>query len=394
MAFKEYENRQQLAQSKLAPEFVQSFQSILADASEAAQNQSLPTASAAATTATPFSDLDELDFKNDGIEVLSGIINERSTAKLHDNFMRTIVYYAKNVGCEIDEYLKVVNYWEPPSKLCQYLQQWSTSLYPTLKQRFIQELECVKATVICANDMSIPCHQDISYTQDAKHEFSLLIPLYSFDTCDDNNGFGELLFEFLPSRCADLKASPPIDFHKMNFYDEIRDSSEWRNNAVLISVQSCHGVLFDSRLWYRFEMEETNKRVLLIQTNWRRRYFDFTEDYFCDIDPVFTSWTDKNMIVDILKQGLFHCFHLVAPANFKECVRSWKIALKDEVKEKNAISIDRVRVQQVLDKLWLQILGKEYHGGGDYFGSMFRRLWTYLLIPITNKVQIKFNDEP
>lgn len=323
-----------------------------------------------------------------GVEPLNDLIDERTANKLVQVITKGIQKYASDIPCSVDEYIRSVYCWQPPSFLCVVLNQWVTSfLHAKVKQIFGCDLKVQRILLINAVTMSIPCHQDIVYNQNDPFEYSTLIPLQINET-SNNSSDSEVLFEFLPFS-HNKNTSPPVDFHDPNFCDVKRNTREWKSNAFPIAMKRHQAILFDSRIWYRFESGQTAPNTnFILKVNWK------LTDSTIKSDPWNDMWSNKYIITSILQQGLNYCFQDFKPHNFKACMLGWMTHLVEGSKEDILIEINCDKVLLLLQKLWILDYAEEHHGGYDVEGKIKRLLWTELLNPLQDRLEVSLaNDQ-
>lgn len=348
-------------------------------------------------TTSKVSTMEDLTLDNHGVAVLSDVISGRASKKLIQVITRDIQRLAAEIPCTVDEYLASVNCWEPPSSLSGLLAQWVISaFYPKLKLLFGHNLKEPKTIVMNVINTNVPCHQDIAYSQDSPYEFGVFLPLHFNEKQYNDSDEDEFLFEFLP--CSHKSnVSSPVDYHEPNYRDTKRETSEWNSNALLISPLAHQAILFDSRVWYRFEGKRSESKPpqtsFVLKMNWKRTDFVITNDYRCAKDTGYGIWTNQYFLTSILQQGLVYCYQKFKPHNFKDCLKAWICALMEKNDEHSLIEINRERVLMALQKVWIHNLARERHGGSDIDGKISSMLWKEFLFQLSQRLNLTLSEK-
>ncbi|MGP1925040.1 MAG: phytanoyl-CoA dioxygenase family protein [Arsenophonus sp. NEOnobi-MAG3] len=315
-------------------------------------------------------------FEETGMVVLNNAINHELILFINKIVTFWINTYAKELGCNIGDYLKSVSRWAHPSLMIDQLYPLIETPFMDIARVFIgTSVRLHKINIISKSayaDSSIPCHQDISYSREDPYEFSLWLALQDVNLSDG-------VLEFLRYSQKD-KIEPAVDFWSPEFIDQKQQSDKWQKNLIKVPVKMGDAIAFDSRIWHRSAQNTSGKNRFALVTRWSRSNNPLFLDIPERIPAYFGMWTCAKVTESLLKKGLEKLSQQAVCTDFTTIIKLWQKQLTYQ--KKLPFYINTNQTKKALKLVSILNYAATYHNGGDAQGKIYAHLWYNLLRPI------------
>ncbi|MDR5617811.1 phytanoyl-CoA dioxygenase family protein [Arsenophonus sp.] len=323
-------------------------------------------------------------FKEQGIVILNNVVSNKLVLSINKTVIFWIHRYAKELNCNIGEYLTSVSRWAYPCLMIDNISQSIKTQLINIASEFIgSTVRLHKINIISKStyaDLPIPYHQDISYSRDDPYEFSLWLALQDVNLSDG-------VLEFLPYSQKD-KIEPAVDFWSPNFVDDKYQSAKWQKKFIQVPIKIGDIIAFDSRIWHRSEKNISGKNRFALVTRWSRSntqlFFDIPK-----ISPAyFGMWTCAKVTKYLLKKGLEKLLQQYLYANdFEKIIKLWQNQLTTQKSLPFNLNLDQAK--KALAGVYILHYAATYHNGGDAQGRVYAHLWNSFLSPINNWINTR-----
>lgn len=282
-----------------------------------------------------------------------------------------------------ENYFNVVNRW-PLSKLI------STKEYNTLLQQVKNRVEETINGSVAAFEADViyksihapaptPWHQDISYAWKRPYLCSTWIPLTDVTAADSS-----LLFQPGSHHYPIL---PAVDFWAPDYEDPKRASAEWNHRVKQCVVNTGDGILFSSRVWHASQAHQFRNARFAIVLRWGNKQ-SLSISIPLPIKNEFGLWTCGDTTQQLLKKGWRYLHHEeITGAN--ALLTKWIKYIETHFVTfiKNPMeALDALRNVQLLNH------ASNQYNGGDGQGIIYKTLWSTLLLPLSNHLDINTID--
>lgn len=314
-------------------------------------------------------------FDHQGYLILPSLLPRSVVACALQDVQHCIEFCASDLAISTAAYLEVVSRWHMPSPVARVI---SHEMVGTIQSKLETlgwgPLRVNKWNIITKNRYAsgpIACHQDLPYSPESPYAFSSWIAL---NPITPHSGG----LKVLPGSHQGPLA-PAVDFWAPDFYDTVRGSDMWQQNAKAFCLEPGDGVLFDSQLWHGSDenLEGHDRYALVIR--WEN------PDFIMPSVPPrpasdFGMWTCGAKTEEHLRAAM-RTFHPVADTLKRVEVLQWWI----QAFQQRAIIIPQVNPDQAVRALEaLSILDQAaaLHHGGDGEGRIYKQLYQALMGPL------------
>ncbi|WP_334472857.1 phytanoyl-CoA dioxygenase family protein [Arsenophonus sp. PmNCSU2021_1] len=317
-------------------------------------------------------------FEETGIVVLNNAVNRELVLLINKTVTFWINTYAKELACDIGDYLKSVSRWAHPCLMTeQFYPSIETPLMDIARAFIGGSVRLHKINIISKSayaDLPVPCHQDISYSREDPYEFSLWLALQDVNLSDG-------VLEFLPYSQKD-KIEPAVDFWSPEFIDHKHQSAKWQKNLIKVPVKMGDVIAFDSRIWHRSAKNTSGQNRFALVTRWSRSNHPLSLDIPERIPAYFGMWTCAKVTESLLKKGLEKLSQQAVDADFATIIKLWQKQLTYQ--KKLPFNIDTEKTTKALAGVSILHYAATYHNGGDAQGKVYAHLW-YSLLRLINQ---------